>query len=342
MKSLQKNNNNGIILNIANIPIHIKASVFMKGLTSIEKALLHPFVIDEPIVYESRKLFTVNIETIDEAFFIKDGRLNSPIINRILTHFPSGKNDIIKKNLQSSLRIFFSKNISQIEKLMGLLDENSGYASLLMSREPFLLLLFNQKAKDFHIFLNNKAPTSRTWTYRIDVLRLLFRAIFATEKNGILLHASSAEDRGSGYAFVGRSSSGKSTVVRISRFQRILSDDTAVIRKINNSYEVFPNPWWNTSIKTDIRYPNKPAPLKAVFFIRKADKTYMRKMSFKEAMAGLMYGDWPFQQFGCYDNKVGIIQFYSFSIGLIKAVPFYELKIKKTNRFKKEFQNLLG
>ena len=125
---------------------------------------------------------------------------------------------------------------------------------------------------------------------------------------------------------------------------RVLSDEATVIRKLNNVYKIFSNPWWNGDnvMNIKINNPHKPAQLKAIFFITKSKKTNLRSLKFKEALAMLIYRDRSFQQAGFCDNKIGIKEFYIFSQDLLRTIPAFELNIKRGARFKKDFAVLLN
>jgi hypothetical protein len=123
---------------------------------------------------------------------------------------------------------------------------------------------------------------------------------------------------------------------------RILSDETAVIRKGENGYELFANPWWNLNDGIDIKVSQRPAILKAIFFIRKARKTRLKKMNYNKAFLSLIFGDSPFQQAACIDNKSGIRSFYLLASELVKEMPVFELFVKKDRYFKDRFQELLS
>jgi hypothetical protein len=211
---------------------------------------------------------------------------------------------------------------------------------LLMS--PNALIAYDQPAK--RGVLLYRAFTSRELCEDdciLNLLRTIYITIFTHSREGIMLHASCVETGGRGYVFVGSGSSGKSTVARLIHPERVFSDDCAVIRKNAKGYCIFPNPWWNAGQEPVLRVHSKPVRLKAIFFIKKSRKTAIKRLKYKEAMAVLIYSDHLFQQWGGYNSKPGVTNFYLFAQELLAAVPAFELSVKKDGKFKDEFRDLM-
>jgi len=225
-------------------------------------------------------------------------------------------------------------------RLRGILKENSDGNKIIADNNS--LLVFDKTSNHCNVYLKRSNRQERHWPYNLHILRLLLRMVINSSNNGALLHASSLEYNGDGYIFIGRGGSGKSTVARLLEPQRILSDDVTVIRKNINRYELFANPWWNYDKDIKIELPQKPATLKAVFFINKANKTSFKRLSYKKALREMMYGDAIFQQAGFFDNKSGIRSFYLFSLNLIKDIPMFELSVKKDRFFHDRFQEFIS
>lgn len=90
---------------------------------------------------------------------------------------------------------------------------------------------------------------------------------FLPTDDGIVLHASCVEIDGVARIFVGRSGMGKSTISQLAPQGIIRGDDSAVIQRINSSYELFPSPFHerNPTIKT-----HNHMPIKGIYIIHQS------------------------------------------------------------------------
>lgn len=318
--------------------MYIKGADFLKNLTPIEKKLLQPFISHGSIISYYKTPFVVNVKIIKKTNTVKNKLFDPSLVNKIKAHLSCPSHHNIRKKLELYLKIIFNSDENQFRYFANILIAMGNNIKVM----PFTdsLAIFNGDSRSSYIFLHKRCTQNMMSTRNLDILKLLFLMI-VTEENGALLHASSVDEKGFGYTFVGPSNSGKSTIVRMAGFKRILSDDTTVIRRINHSYAIFSNPWWNADTDIDITYSQNSVPLKAIFFIKKARKTSMRKMDIKEILARLMYNEEPFRQFSFYNNRGGIKNCYVFFWALFKNIPVFELQIKKDLTFKQEFYSLL-
>ncbi len=325
---------------IAGISISIKGRGFSGRLSPSEKKLLEPFKVKRSA---KTKFITVHAQRIPSLAAAK----TSPSILKLAQFMRDRffhKDEIFFKApfedfVKNILTPYLKGNTSRQKKIATLLNNHrSSPNTILFQQHAFLCR--NNNDDCYELVQRKTNPLSREhflWMHNLSALKLLFRIVLNTGKNGALLHASSVEQDGAGYVFVGPGNSGKSTITRMLKPDRILSDDMTVIKKTNGGYEIFANPWWNAYGQKRPSQPAKPVPLKALFFIKKAQKTCLKKLDYKNALSALIYGDRHFQQSAFVDNKEGIKAFYLFAQELLTNVPAYHLCVKKSKNFRIEF-----
>lgn len=315
-------NKTNLLVNITNIPILIKGKDFLNTLSPMEANLIRPFIKTQGQA-QRKKPFLVNIKELDGLKPIKTPEISLKFKKILESNFTQNK-----ITFELAFRDFVKNLYPCIVNLEGLFED--GKYRIIINKGH--ILIFNTKSSSLDIYYRkNKSPSL------INFLRLLLKVILDSKKDGIMLHASSVEYEDSGYVFIGHSGSGKSTIARMLGKEKILSDDITVIKRENDSYKIFPNPWWNPGEDIDISEPYKPAHLKVLFFITKSKKTSLRRLSYKETIGKLIYGDRGFHQYGLFDNKSNSKNFYLFCYNLISSVPVFELNVNKGRGFKKEF-----
>jgi len=335
-----------LLIKIAGIPILIRGKDFLKALSENENRLLDPFVYKHKTAL--RQPYIADVKLMDKKAISAGCKIDPALIAGIKSFFVSG-NDcrfrrafgyFVRNNLHYCLRDERSSRM-----LKGILKSKADYSRIIINSDLFLL--FDQTGRHLHVYLRQPQFSKNTiglkdkWAYNLNILRPLLRMILSVGGDGVILHASCAVDKGSGYVFVGYGGAGKSTTVDMLAPQRILSDDTAIIRKINNRYQMHSNPLWNTDKYITPQAVHLPVRLKAIFFIEKASRTSVKKLDYKKSLAMLIYRDIVFQQTGFIDGKAGIKRFYLFSQQLARDIPAFLLKIKKGAGFKKDFRRLV-
>ncbi len=128
------------------------------------------------------------------------------------------------------------------------------------------------------------------------VYRHICRKILS-DYNGMLLHSAAIEYKGYAYLFSAPSGTGKTTHIRL--WKELLGDkalvingDKPILRLINDKIIVYGTPW-----KGKENYgSDKNAPLKAVFFLKRAEKNSVCKADVKSVLPLIMaqtlrYGD---------------------------------------------------
>jgi hypothetical protein len=326
------------IINIAGTAIHITGEAFFKKLAPLEKRLLGPFIFNARAVVDD---VYVTIRVINDRYSPpRHKTIPLSVINTMRSLFPSNTDNRYGQPFTRHIRdLCLNLNNRELAGLRSILKKDGDGNKVIADNNS--LLIFDRTADRYKIFLRKGNRQEQRWPYNLYVLRLLLRMSFTSANSGIMLHASSVELDGRGYAFIGRGGAGKSTVARLLSPQRILSDDITVIRPNGNRHELFANPWWTYDKEISIKQAHKPVTLKALFFIRKAAETSLKRMTKKDALKELIYGDAVFQQAGFYDNKAGIKSFYLFSSRLVEDIPIFELYVKNDRSFKDRFRELI-
>jgi hypothetical protein len=107
-------------------------------------------------------------------------------------------------------------------------------------------------------------------TYLHPLKRLLFRYVLSTilSGDGAVIHAAGVSDKGKGLIFAGVSGAGKSTIASLwkSRDCTVLSEDTVIIRKRGDNYQIYGTPW---AKNIQLSSP-ETCILDGIFFIRHA------------------------------------------------------------------------
>ncbi len=145
-----------------------------------------------------------------------------------------------------------------------------------------------------------------------------------TRNDGCVMHAS-AIDHDGGYIFLGKSSAGKSTIVRLLKDSFLpLADDLIIIRKIYKKYYIYQTPFMEK--QRWIKKENKKYEVKSIILIKKGGKTVMVELQDVSKILTFLLD----QIFVVEENKKLIIQW---SLKFIKTnITFYHLTFKKNKR----------
>ena len=281
-------------------------------------------------------IFSADILTQFSPGVEKPGNKSPVSIRTIEKLFPSAGSDRFKK-----IPVALFKNSRPFSMIMSDPCLAGQTFDMILSEREFLV--FDKSSRHCTIYMRDfpLKCTHPKLLPHLNSLKLLLRLILHRKQDGTIIHASSVDEAGNGYAFVGPSGSGKSTIAGLLAPARILSDDTSVIRKAAGGYLLFSNPWWNRRERVEIIRPRDPVKLKGIFFIEKARKTSMRKLVYKEALAALIYRDWDFQQKRLLETRRGTEGFFVFAQELMHSVPAFELKFKKNAGLRDDFLRLL-
>ena len=337
-------------IKIAGIPICLKDIDFLGSLNSIEMDLLEPFIIkSNSYRLSDRRLFLIKPIMIRNADTRKGCKVNPKFFKTTASFFPKYDDKRFKEAFRYFKDIYlpFSLNRNGLKKrklITMFRDANTSDRGNIILGSLGCVISDRNFKEAYIIYLDRKSYPdfiSYRFLYNLNILKLVLKGILNSKRDGIMLHASSIKRHGCGYTFVGRSSSGKSTVIELLDSKKVFSDDITIIRKVNSKYKIFPSPWWNYENELKTRQKRHAVPLQAIFFIKKARKTAMRRLGFIESMQKLLFSDHRFQQLGCFDDKAGLKRIYLFSKNLLEEIPSFELKVKKGSDFQGEFETLL-
>jgi hypothetical protein len=333
-----------IKVSIADIPLSIKGAEFYRSLNPIEKKLLSPFVINKTQKKDESGCLNVRLRTIPPSNGFKRKTHNAELDTLIRQHFGHRADEKFEEYfpyfLKDTLMPYLKAHPAYGKMLLKTLRGEDNENRILIQKRAFVVCHSHGQSYEVVHHLRDHS-TQQLCTYHLAPVRLLFRMLMNSEKASVMLHASSMEHDGWGYVFLGQSNTGKSTVVKLLEPERILSDDTTIIRKIGKKYRVYPNPWWNGHANLRIPAEVSSVPLKAIFFINKAKKTEIKRLNYREALCGLIYGDRIFQQAGFFDNRYGIRAYYLAAQELIASIPAFRLNIAKGPEFKQTFYRYL-
>ncbi len=124
--------------------------------------------------------------------------------------------------------------------------------------------------------------------YALDTMMMLLYAFASSSRDTLLLHASVVEYNGSGYLFLGKSGTGKSTHSRLwlqhANGATLLNDDNPVVRVIDGQAYVFGSPW---SGKTPC-YLNRKTPVGAIVRLHQAPHNTINRLDGTKAYAALL------------------------------------------------------
>jgi hypothetical protein len=104
--------------------------------------------------------------------------------------------------------------------------------------------------------------------------------------NGLVIHASAVAQEGFAHLFVGRSGSGKTTVVRLltNRGLRVIADNHVFLRQSAGKYSVYPFPFdqYHT-----VGSEMSPLQLGCVFILQKDNRHHVQPLSFAQRLGTL-------------------------------------------------------
>jgi hypothetical protein len=161
-------------------------------------------------------------------------------------------------------------------------------------------------------------------------LRIFLSVVLATKK-GFLLHASSLIREKKGFVFVGKSSAGKSTIVKLSSGTILLSEEISLIRKIGRKFFLFGTPFFGELGKGG---ENKKILLDQIFLIKKAKKNHLKKIPLKSALPLLLAN----VLFFCQSPKLNQ-QLFKTILEFMEKYPLQKLSFKKDNSFWQVIEN---
>lgn len=105
--------------------------------------------------------------------------------------------------------------------------------------------------------------------------------------DGFVLHASASNDHDNALIFAGPSGQGKSTMINlIKKSYPALADDRMIIRKEHDEYRLFQASYFSKN--TWIKRRSDSYPIKAIYFLKKAQYTKIEKICDKKEVISLL------------------------------------------------------
>ncbi len=160
----------------------------------------------------------------------------------------------------------------------------------------------------------------------------------AESKNSFLVHACGVSKDGYGYAFVGPSESGKSTIAKLSSDYTVLNDEIIIIKKKREGYIVRSTPFRGDFLENR----NGSAPLKAIFIINHGKKNIIRGISKGEFISQFL------KEVVCPDSLLPenrgemLLEMLDFCADVARNVPFYELRFIPDKSFWSCIDEIVG
>jgi len=174
-----------------------------------------------------------------------------------------------------------------------IMPKNSGYdltEGKDLTREAIFSFIEGEKEliidleKKYGIILLKNDELEANFIISDAFLRICFAILISAESNGVLLHASTLLRKAKGYVFMGNCNSGKTTVARLSTDSVVLNDETAVIRKVHNSYLTFGSPFWGELSEKS----NSCGEIEGIFLLKPDTEVYCRRLKTTEAVVKLV------------------------------------------------------
>jgi len=145
---------------------------------------------------------------------------------------------------------------------------------------------------------------------------------------GLLLHGAGIVRNNGAYLFLAVSGGGKSTVARISRRYRALSDDIVAVRKIKGKFLAFATPWKQGACAC--LKSRDSAPVKAVFFLKKSRKASFRPLRPEKALSRILSTQLHFL---FYTERPLVDKLFVTCADLMRSIPAYEMEFRKDKDF---------
>jgi len=145
------------------------------------------------------------------------------------------------------------------------------------------------------------------------------------DMNGLYMHSSGIIFKGKGLLFVGHSGAGKSTMLKMLKDKvKILCDDRIIVRKKSEAFRIY-GTWSHGEIE---EVSSDSAPLKAIFFLNKAEENRIspildKSEACKKILACLIK---PFTTREWWGKTFSIID------DMAEEIPCYELYCDKSGR----------
>ncbi len=154
------------------------------------------------------------------------------------------------------------------------------------------------------------------------------------DRQGFYLHSDGMNMDGRGFLFAGKSGAGKSTIARMLRDKaEILCDDRMIVRKWADGWRIHGN-WSHGSMPV---VSAGAAPLKAIFFLEKADENRMIPIANRIDIISRL--------FGCLIKPMATVDWWNKMLTLIeelaRTIPCYRLRFDRSGGVYEQLRQLL-
>ncbi len=152
--------------------------------------------------------------------------------------------------------------------------------------------------------------------------QILLARILA-DRNGCYIHSCGVDLDGKGLLFVGHSEAGKSTMANIMKGKaEILCDDRVIVRKNQDGFKIYGT--WSHGDVPDVS--SNSAPLKAILFLNKSDRNYLKKVEDKREITRKLLACLikPFVTTDWWDKTLSLVE------DITREIPCYEFYFDKT------------
>lgn len=122
--------------------------------------------------------------------------------------------------------------------------------------------------------------------FSIDTVLRVICSLTLAEREGFLLHAASAVRGGRAFVFVGKSGTGKTTMMRLKPSDAIaLTDEVSFVQRNGSGYVAYGTPFYG-----ELARPGEPckAPLEAIYFLEHSTEIQSLRLTSAEAAGGLL------------------------------------------------------
>ncbi len=145
------------------------------------------------------------------------------------------------------------------------------------------------------------------------------------EHQGCFLHASAVELKGKGLVFAGHSEDGKSTIAQmLKNISNTICDERLIIRNQLDGYKIY-GTWFNHEIH---KFENPPVPLRAIFFLEKANDNRLIPVYDPKKIIGKLYS-YQIKPFTC---KSWVEKALIFFENLAKNIDHYILQFDTSDQ----------
>jgi hypothetical protein len=175
----------------------------------------------------------------------------------------------------------------------------------------------------------------KTWSRKKTKVASIYGSVYFVSAvglpsvEGLLMHGVGIVEQECGLLFLGLAGDGKSTLARLSRPRKVISDDGIIVTHRGGVYELHPTPF--NQHETDVLTPDERRPqLVMGFFLKKDEQVRIEKVSPLEACPIILKHH--IHYFRYFPPEVAE-QSFLLAADLCRTVPFYRLHFRKEPTF---------